>query len=163
MRMIKPNLIDSHDWHVQPYCQRSLRAFRLSGALWIEAQAVTPGCPRTCCAWPNSHFSVLFGRFCANFLNLSNFLLYVKHYSRLIYNLSRLRHTTCMAVFRLDSIRPQRLNLQSVSNQQVRIAAQNFKQQPASLEPLRLTRGFSSGSCNGLFSEGFPTGVQGYA
>src|SRR5258708_32655419 len=26
VRMIKPNLIDSHDWHVQPYCQRSLRA-----------------------------------------------------------------------------------------------------------------------------------------
>jgi len=23
--MIKPNLIFSHDWHVQPYCQRSLR------------------------------------------------------------------------------------------------------------------------------------------
>jgi hypothetical protein len=31
--MIKPNLIFSHNWHVQPNCQRSLRAFRLSGAL----------------------------------------------------------------------------------------------------------------------------------
>jgi hypothetical protein len=50
VRMIKPNLIKSHDWHVQPICQRSLRVVRLSGALWIEAQAVTPGCPRTCCA-----------------------------------------------------------------------------------------------------------------
>ena len=50
VRMIKPNLIASHDWHVQPICQRSLRVIRLSGALWIEAQAVTPGCPRTCCA-----------------------------------------------------------------------------------------------------------------
>ena len=29
---IKPNLIVSHDWHVQSYCQRSLRAVRLSGA-----------------------------------------------------------------------------------------------------------------------------------
>jgi hypothetical protein len=27
VRMIKPNLIDSHDWHVQPYCQRSLQLF----------------------------------------------------------------------------------------------------------------------------------------
>jgi hypothetical protein len=50
VRMIKPNLIVSHDWHVQPFCQRSLRFIRLSGAVWIEAQAVKPGCPRTCCA-----------------------------------------------------------------------------------------------------------------
>jgi hypothetical protein len=32
--MIKPNLIHSHNWHVQPSFQRSVRAFRLSGALW---------------------------------------------------------------------------------------------------------------------------------
>ena len=50
VRMIKPNLIASHDWHVQPFCQRSLRLIRLSGAVWIEAQTVTPECPRTCCA-----------------------------------------------------------------------------------------------------------------
>ena len=37
VRMIKPNLIFSHDWHVQPYCQRSLRVIRLSGPFWIEA------------------------------------------------------------------------------------------------------------------------------
>ena len=40
VRMIKPNLIDSHNWHVQPNCQRSLRAFRLSGALLDRG----PGC-----------------------------------------------------------------------------------------------------------------------
>jgi hypothetical protein len=34
VRMIKPNLIHSHNWHVQPSCQRSIRALRLSGALW---------------------------------------------------------------------------------------------------------------------------------
>jgi hypothetical protein len=50
VRMIKPNLIFSHDWHVQPNCQRSLRAFRLSGALLDRGPDVTPGCPRTCCA-----------------------------------------------------------------------------------------------------------------
>ena len=50
VRMIKPNLIYSHNWHVQPNCQRSLRAIRLSGALWDRGPAVTPGCPRTCCA-----------------------------------------------------------------------------------------------------------------
>jgi len=31
--MIKPNLIVSHDWHIQPSCQRSFRTVRLSGAL----------------------------------------------------------------------------------------------------------------------------------
>jgi hypothetical protein len=48
--MIKPNLIFSHDWHVQPNCQRSLRAFRLSGALLDRGPAFRSGCPRTCCA-----------------------------------------------------------------------------------------------------------------
>jgi hypothetical protein len=33
VRLIKPNLITSHDWHVQPNCQRSLRVIRLSGPL----------------------------------------------------------------------------------------------------------------------------------
>ena len=33
VRLIKPNLIASHDWHVQPICQRSLRVIRLSGTL----------------------------------------------------------------------------------------------------------------------------------
>ena len=47
VRMIKSNLIVSHDWHVQPSCQRSLRAFRLSETLWIEACSVTNRCPRT--------------------------------------------------------------------------------------------------------------------
>src|ERR1700734_237032 len=34
VRMIEPNPITSHDWHVQPICQRSLRVVRLSGTLW---------------------------------------------------------------------------------------------------------------------------------
>jgi hypothetical protein len=50
VRMIKPNSITSHDWHVQPICQRSLRVVRLSGPFWIEAQTRKSGCPRTCCA-----------------------------------------------------------------------------------------------------------------
>jgi hypothetical protein len=36
VRLIKPNPIASHDWHVQPNCQRSLRVARLSGTLGIE-------------------------------------------------------------------------------------------------------------------------------
>ena len=31
VRMIEPNPITSHDWHVQPICQRSLRVVLLSG------------------------------------------------------------------------------------------------------------------------------------
>ena len=31
VRMTEPNPITSHDWHVQPICQRSLRVVRLSG------------------------------------------------------------------------------------------------------------------------------------
>jgi len=50
VRMIKPNSITSHDWHVQPICQRSLRVIRLSGPFWIEAQTRKSRCPRTCCA-----------------------------------------------------------------------------------------------------------------
>jgi hypothetical protein len=38
VRLIKPNLIASHDWHVQPICQRSLRVIRLGGTPWIEAR-----------------------------------------------------------------------------------------------------------------------------
>ena len=38
VRMIEPNPIASHDWHVQPICQRSLRVVRLSGTPWIEAR-----------------------------------------------------------------------------------------------------------------------------
>jgi len=33
VRMTEPNPITSHDWHVQPICQRSLRVVRLSGTL----------------------------------------------------------------------------------------------------------------------------------
>jgi hypothetical protein len=43
-------------------------------------------------------------------------------------------------------------------------AAQNIKEQPALwLEPLGRAKGLPFRSCNGLFSAGFPTGVQGVA
>ena len=67
VRMIKPNLIFSHDWHVQPNCQRSLRALRLSGALLDRGPAFRPGCPRTCCAPPFSHRNASIGVFARTF------------------------------------------------------------------------------------------------
>jgi len=75
--MIKPNLICSHNWHVQPNCQRSVRAFRLSGALLDRG----PGCytkvSSNLLRAPKTASDCDYRRFCANFLNLSNFLLYV--------------------------------------------------------------------------------------
>ena len=77
VRLIKPNLIASHDWHVQPICQRSMRLIRLSGALGSKTLTVTPGCPRTFCAGP-FRFTQRQGRFGANFSRLSDFNLSVK-------------------------------------------------------------------------------------
>jgi hypothetical protein len=79
VRMTKPNLIYSHNWHVQPNCQRSVRAFRLSGALLDRG----PGCyAKVSSNLMRMAKTALFNapdHFCANFLNLSNFLLYVNH------------------------------------------------------------------------------------
>jgi hypothetical protein len=57
-----------------------LPAFRLSGAVWIEAQTFTPGCPRTCLRSPVVAYSGNPRRFCANPPNLSNFGTHVKDY-----------------------------------------------------------------------------------
>ena len=38
--MIKPIFFHSHDWHVQPDCQRSTSVFRLSGPLWIAKRSL---------------------------------------------------------------------------------------------------------------------------
>jgi hypothetical protein len=79
VRSIEPNSTASHDWHVQPICQRSLRALRLSGAPWIEART-----PRV---QASSNLLRLAGqrvftrqsrRFCANFLRLSKLRYSVK-------------------------------------------------------------------------------------
>jgi hypothetical protein len=77
VRMIKPNLIPSHDWHVQPICQRSLRLIRLSGPFgsrpWVLPQGVLE-----LVALAKSASYGIHRHFCANLLNLSNFHLHVK-------------------------------------------------------------------------------------
>ena len=76
--MIKPNLIFSHDWHVQPNCQRSLRVIRLSGTLLDRG----PGCYAKVSSNLLRSLKIAFHRdyqhFCANFLKLSDFQLHVK-------------------------------------------------------------------------------------
>jgi hypothetical protein len=110
--MIKPNLIFSHDWHVQPICQRSLRAIRLSGPFGsrpsfrqgvLELVALTDAC------------IALYRRFCANLSNISNFVLYVN----------------LLAVFFSSGLRRapvQKLALRKISN----------NDQQTALEPLGL-------------------------
>ena len=132
VRMIKPNLIGSHDWHVQPSCQRSFdgppKRCRLDRGLSSNAQ-VSPNLLR---CW----FLLIYVRqhFGANFSKLSNFLPHVKTNQE------------------LPSRSPQ-------GTAQRKISKSN---QHSVLAPLRRAKGvLPFGSCNGLFSAGFPTGVQG--
>lgn len=64
VRMIKPNFLSSHDWHVQPDCQRSTPVYRLSGPFWIESAAAVSGLSAVL-----ELVALCFG---ANFLRLSN-------------------------------------------------------------------------------------------
>lgn len=50
VRSIEPNPIASHDWHVQPVCQRSFRVARLSESLLDRGPGSRRDCPRTWCA-----------------------------------------------------------------------------------------------------------------
>ena len=94
------------------------------------------------------------GRFCANFLNLSNFPVHVNRFS-FNFDIRQRRSSRASNILLKPFGRP--------GNEAPRVGfvqRKTFKQRPASLEPLGLA-GNVPGSCNGLFSEGFPTGVQG--
>ncbi len=80
VRMIKPNLIVSHDWHVQPNCQRSLRAVRLSGAPLDRGLLLRTGVLELDALLVFSLDNVR-QHFCANFSKVSNFPLHVKRES----------------------------------------------------------------------------------
>ena len=79
VRLIKPNLI------VISRLARSTLLSKIREStpperrpFWIEAQAVTPRCPRTYALRRSSPLKSGYRRFCANFLKLSNFNPYVK-------------------------------------------------------------------------------------
>lgn len=76
--MIKPNLIVSHDWHVQPYCQRSLWLSALAAPLGSRLQTVTSELSSNLLRSAQITLSSGHGHFCANLLNLSNFRYRVK-------------------------------------------------------------------------------------
>ena len=128
VRMIKPNLISSHDWHVQPSCQRSLRAVRLSGALGIEVRPfgrLVLELVRMPDAL-NAHT----GYFCANLSNVTKISPLVKPDPS-----ARGPSNSLLALLARESDQPCRTSLQKPRS------AQNIKQQPAhsAPEPLRLT------------------------
>ena len=79
VRTIKPNPIASHDWHVQPICQRSSRLIRLSGPFGSRPRLLRQGVLELV-ALAVFAFDRVFRRFCANSPNLSNFHLRVKPY-----------------------------------------------------------------------------------
>ena len=135
MRLIKPNLIASHDWHVQPICQRSLRMIRLSGILWdrgsdcdarvvLELDALAGFCRLNCG----------YRRFCANFLRLSKFRLSVKLKFDFFFVPRELlfpaihRHFHYVELHSSSASKPiQKVEAQRAAGR----AAQNLKQRPA--------------------------------
>ena len=98
-------------------------------------------------------------RFCANFLNLSDFLLYVNLIFVLIVYIPKPSQTRCWRSFP-ECGEPKTVGSQAGSDQLLR-AAQNIKQRPVFTRATRARERSTLGSCNGLFSAGFPTGAQG--
>jgi len=127
-----------------------LPAVRLSGAVWIEAQAVTPGCPRTCCARQSSACKGIHRRFCANLLKLSNFHLHVNP------NLLFVRGRANSVGGSFPDCESQTGREAESSIQRFR-TAQNIKQRPDERSrTAKVRRRITPGSCNGLFSLGIP-------
>jgi hypothetical protein len=147
--MIKPNLIFSHDWHVQPNCQRSLRDIHLSGALWDRGSALRLSCPRTRCACQCALNNTLW-LFCGNLPNISEFVHPVK------LNLFRLPRPTQHAVGGNSSLANlDQLDWNQIQFKKLRSAKISNNDQQTSPEPLRLT-GVSSWVLQSLVLCGIP-------
>ena len=147
MRLIKPNLIPSHDWHVQPICQRSLKSIRLSGPFWIEGPDSKVGVSSNLMRSP---FYPLFSglrRFCANLLNLLKLRVGVNLEFR-----SPGQLECCPADALIQKQSPG--GVRAAQSSQISSSAKSAR-------TTRVRRRSSPGSNYGLFSAGFPTGVRG--
>jgi hypothetical protein len=154
VRMIKPNSITSHDWHVQPICQRSLPATRLSGAVLDRGPGLRRGVLELV-AHSDLCFESSYRCFCANLLNLSDFHLSVKLNSYPRTQLRKVPLKTCpwRSLRRTNPDFPERRKLLV---RRVR-TAQNIKERPdKNSRAARARRRSTPGSCNGLFSLGIP-------
>jgi hypothetical protein len=152
--MIKPNLTVSHDWHVQPYCQRSLRAARLSGALLDRG----PGCyakvSSNLLRMLDLRFTARPNFFHANLLNLSNLPLRVNCL------FSSSPRPLQLAVGGYSS--RQEANRPTPGKSRFRIALRKNYQTTTSIARAACgSREFPPGSCNGMFSAGPLQGFQG--
>ena len=144
VRMIKPNLIVSHDWHVQPICQRSL----------------TVSSPKR---GRGSRFR--------NFIRMSSNLIAretgaLQHAPAFLREPSKhieLRYRG-QAIFVVPSLIPGAISMHDRADSAGRSRRAKY-QRSTSAQSARATRAhgrLTPGSCNGLFSEGFPTAVQGH-
>ena len=124
-------------------------------SFWIEAQALKLRLSSNLLRCIDLAFN-RFGRCCLrDFLSLPDFYLTVK----LCLHSLRGRSTRCWQVLLACESQPAyRMN---VPLKVVALRKISKSDQQTTLEPLGLTGDKSPGSCNGLFSEGFPTGVQG--
>jgi len=129
--MIKPNSIFSHDWHVQPNCQRSLRVTRLSGPFWDRG----PG------SYAGVSSNLLRGRICTC-TQPSSFL-------RELFEVIRSYTFKSSTIF---SIVPGRYTPPR-SPHSAKISKSDQQNMP---EPLRLTGDKLLGPAMGLFSLGIP-------
>ena len=141
VRMIKPNLIHSHNWHVQPSSQRSVRAFRLSGALLdrgpscyargvleldAHGQNRTFKCPRPFLRELSKPIELLAP------CQIPFFVSSVSYRGR----------TNSMLAVVPQCGEPNKVDPQVVPNQLSFAQRKTFKQRPALLEPLRLAEDF---------------------
>ena len=145
--MIKPNSIYSHNWHVQPNCQRSLRDIRLSEALLDRGPTFRLSCPRTCCAC-RPYFSALTGFLC-NFLRIPN----LNHTVKLNLFLRRGRPTHCwrsILACEFSICLTRKAPAQKVSH------CAKYQTTTRLAQAARACRRYTPGSRNGLFSLGIP-------
>jgi hypothetical protein len=158
VRMIKPNLITSHDWHVQPICQRSLWAIRLSGALLDRGPSCYAGVSSNLLRTSISAFFRIRRCFCANLLNLSNFHLSVKLYYFLRLRPHKLVVGGCSSIA-ITSCRKRKFRSETSH------CAQNLSKngQQSSLEPLGLTGDNLLGRAMACSLRDSQQGLKGYA
>ncbi len=155
VRSIKPNPIASHDWHVQPICQRSFGLIRLSGTLGDRGPGCDAGVSSNLLRLPDSAFDRIHRRFCANLLKLPDFHIRVK--------LNRPstggRSNSMLAVVPRVRISTGREGKSPIPRRRATQISKIDRQK--NTRAARAHRRKTPGSCNGLFSAGFPTGVSG--
>jgi hypothetical protein len=164
--MIKPNLIASHDWHVQPNCQRSLWTYRLSGAPLDRVPGIAAGVFPGIAAGVSSNLMRSTEKDSNRSASWNQFFRGQMLTSSL--HPAFLREpfkgtkapTLCQGRNLIPSCPeddPSRIRKidQRVKARRAR-EAQNIKEQPAKAARAARARRISPGSCNGLFSLGIP-------